>query len=45
MKVLVCSESNKYTWIRGCEDISYMKNNLKIGSNKAYYSLSFSYNF
>lgn len=45
MKVLVCSESNKYTWRRSCDNINYMKNNIKISQEKTYYSLSFSYTF
>lgn len=45
MKILCCSETNKYVWTRGCEEISYMKNNISIGKEKSYYTLSFTYNF
>lgn len=45
MKVSVCKESNSYTWERRCDDIKYAKNNIKIGGEKTYHTLSFSFSF
>jgi hypothetical protein len=45
MKVLVCSQSNGFTWRRGCEDITYRRTNLAIAGEKNYYALSFTFDF
>lgn len=45
MKILVATESSKYTWTRACEEITYMKNNISIGKIKTHYTLSFVYDF
>jgi hypothetical protein len=45
MKVAYCRESGGHVWTRGCEDIAYSRNNLKINNERSYYSLSFSYVF
>ena len=45
MKVAVCRQSNHHTWERQCEDIKYLKNNVKIGGEKTYHTLSFTYTF
>ena len=45
MKVSVSRESNGYCWERRGEDIKYLKNNIKIGPEKTYHTLSFTYDF
>jgi hypothetical protein len=45
MKIALARRSNGYSWLRGCEDIRYIKNNIKTKSEKTYYTLSFTFEF
>jgi hypothetical protein len=45
MKISQCRESSGYCWARGGEDITYLRNNVKLHQDKTYYTLSFSFLF